>query len=367
MRIGIIGVGGAGRAHAVRFLANPGVARVLGFDIKRIEFNRIPLEYDFAKFIDQVDAVSICTPDDTHGRYIEECLGRGKHVLVEKPMVASSAQAEAVARCVARHEDLVFAVHHQMRFVPAFAHAKTLLGEQALGNVFYAEANYWHDMRRRNTQFDDWRIKGNGQSVIFGGACHPLDLLMYLIGARIESHATYLNKNAYRSYPLAYTSATTLLRFENGIVAKSHTNNCVVYPQFNNIVLLGDEATYIDGVLYDGRFTNVAGRNAARCAAGGCASGWLGDVIARIAVRLPGFRLNAFSVYEHDRACQVIVDDFVRCVREGGKPLVGCDDGCRIVKLCEEVELDGMSRWRGRPPDVSSRSLPDPQARPSGS
>ena len=48
--IGIIGVGGAGQAHAKRFLLNPHISKVIGFDIKKIDFDLIKLEYDLDAF-----------------------------------------------------------------------------------------------------------------------------------------------------------------------------------------------------------------------------------------------------------------------------------------------------------------------------
>ena len=225
IKVGVIGVGGAGRAHCGRFLRNANVEEVRGYDIKIIDFKDVQIYYDFEEFIDTVDAVSICTPDESHLFYILEAFRRGKHVLVEKPMVASYREVEELETYISKFQNLVFAVHHQMRFVPSFFKTKEVIDSGLLGKIFYVEANYWHDMRLRSIQYDDWRMRGKGQSVIFGGACHPLDLILYLLGNHTVEHThTYLNKNAFEEYPLKYTAATTILGFSNGVVAKCHTN-----------------------------------------------------------------------------------------------------------------------------------------------
>lgn len=346
LRIGIIGLGGAGRAHVRRFRRNRHVSEVVGFDPRTTALPSLLLCPTLDALLDGVDAASICTPDDTHLHYIKACVDRGKHVLVEKPMVASAREAEELGPVLVARPDVKFAVHHQMRFVPAFEKAAELIRENRLGRLFYMEANYWHDMRARNTRFDDWRVRGAGQSVIFGGACHPLDLLLHLAPGTLRHHTTFLSKNGYSDYPGPYTSATTLLQFDDGLTAKCHTNNCAVFPQFNNLVVLGDEGSFIDGVLYrDGRFT-AASRFVET---GGplsvfrrLAGAWPAAALLKALPRLPLFRGNPFSVYSHDRACQTIIDNFVDAVRNDGPVLVGYDDGCRVIRLCEQVEAEGL-------------------------
>jgi len=348
LTIGVIGVGGAGRAHAARFMKNDNVRKVIGYDIKPINFQLIDVYYDFDKFISEVDAVSICAPDQVHYEYIIRCLGLGKHVLVEKPMVSSYTEAAKLKGVIEKHSELTFAVHHQMRYVPAFNQAKRLIDAHALGDIFYVESNYWHDMRARDTLYDDWRVKDEGQSIVFGGACHPLDLILYLTGTdcQVAEHNTYFSKNAYTKYPRSYTSATTSIRFNNGIVAKSHTNNCVVYPQFNNLILLGEEGSYIDGILYKDGKAHVTGYD------GLSASSFIGRIKSRTRSAILNylskttkFRLNPFTVYDHEYACRIIIDNFIDSIVYGKPVLVSYEDGRRIIKLCEAVEENYMGTF----------------------
>jgi hypothetical protein len=146
-------------------------------------------------------------------------------------------------------------------------------------------------------------------------------------------------------------------------------------------MLLGDKGTYIDGILHqDGRFTQVAdffgeGKsyaepNIAQTKISGKAlsvalRAYLETVntalraymetmnaVATRLMRHPdyGFRQTPFSVYNHDQACQVIIDNFVDAVRGKAKILVGYDEATRVIKLCEDTEADGFAEWGVAPP-----------------
>ena len=300
-------------------------------------------------FLAKVDAISICSPDDSHFEYIVKSLDHDKHVLVEKPMVANLDEANELLSIVNQKSNRVVAVHHQMRYVPAFNLAKELLRQKRLGDVFYLEANYWHDMRLRNTQFDNWRIKGKGQSVIFGAACHPMDLIMYLMEDTPFEHTTFLCKNAYKSYPLKYTASTTLMQFETGATAKCHTNNCVRYPQYNNLIILGEKASFIDGVVFENNkyavnpykdLMPISGSNS------NLLIQFFEKFVWKYFSKKRLIRHFPLSVYNHETACETIINDFIESIVHKKKPLVSVRDAFNVIKLCEEAEKDGLSKLK---------------------
>ena len=378
MDIGILGLGGAGRAHFQRFRRNPAVRRIVGYDIRPEAAAEAGCEAadSLEELLTQVDAVSICTPDHLHLEGIIAALQAGRHVLVEKPMVASHEEAQALGPIVRSFPHLVFAVHHQMRHAPAFERAKSLIDEGAIGRPFYIEANYWHDMSGRSTMFDDWRMT-HGQSLIFGHGCHPLDLIMHLAGEKPLAHATYLSKVGFDDYRAQYTSATTTMQFAGGLVAKTHVNSCCAYPQYNNLIVLGDKGSYVDGFLYrDGRFTrqagffrqgqshvalNIVNLRIPRSLVSFSLNLYLRtiDVLWRawVAVMNPianrlmshpdfGFRHYPMTVYNHDGACQTMVDNFVAAIQGREGVLVGFEDAARVIALCEAAEADGLRRMQ---------------------
>lgn len=365
--IGIIGLGGAGRAHAQRFRRNTSIGRILGYDIKPAEvaIDGVERVSSLEELLAGSHAISICTPDHLHLEGIVQGLDAGKHVLVEKPMVASHHEALELEAVLARHPELVFGVHHQMRYAAPFQKAAELIASGVLGKVYYLEANYWHNMKDRSVKFDNWRMT-QGQSLIFGHSCHPLDLLMHLAGSAPESHATYLSKIGFDDYSTNYTSATTILNFPGNVIAKSHVNSCCEFPQLNDLTVLGDQGSYIDGVLFkNGQFTQVSdffGTGPSQLALN------VVDIkIPRRFVSLAfnvylrtfnwlsnrlmshpdfGFRKYPLTVYNHDGACQVIIDNFIAAVQGRKCVLVGYSDAARVIKLCEEAEQDGLRNLR---------------------
>src|SRR3972149_3220360 len=87
LRVGVIGLGGAGRAHVRRLNRNPYIERVFGFDPKPVtEIKDVAIVPNYRELLNNVDAVTICTPDRSHFDYIINSLKAGKHVLAEKPM-----------------------------------------------------------------------------------------------------------------------------------------------------------------------------------------------------------------------------------------------------------------------------------------
>lgn len=376
--IGIVGLGGAGRAHAARFRRNPAVRKIIGYDVRAEAVVDAGCEVatSLQDLLSRVDAVSICTPDHLHLEGILAAMRAGKHVLVEKPMVASHAEAIVLERELRAHPDLVFSVHHQMRHAPAFERAKDLIESGVLGRVFYMEANYWHDMTERSSMYDDWRMK-HGQSLIFGHGCHPLDLIMHLAGSAPTQHSTHLARIGFDTSAAEYTSATSLLTFPSGLVAKVHVNSCCIYPQYNDLVVLGDQGSYVDGILFrGGRFQHKAGffRSGQPHVSLNVVSlrlprflislafnvylrsielGWRvwAATMNWVSVRLMshpdfGFRRYPMTVYNHDGACQTIIDNFVAAVHGRANVLVGFADAERVIRLCEETEADGLDRLR---------------------
>src|SRR5258708_33609832 len=105
IRIGIIGTGGMANTHAEQFKQIPGVELTSCLDVipgRADAFaERQHVRYvakDLGQLLDQVDAVSVVTPDRFHAAASLAALHAGKHLLCEKPLTTTLAEARAVAR-----------------------------------------------------------------------------------------------------------------------------------------------------------------------------------------------------------------------------------------------------------------------------
>jgi predicted dehydrogenase len=105
---------------------------------------------DFSEqwFRDEVDAVIIGTPPDTHYDLVLRCLGLGKHVLVEKPFALSEAQAAEMSYA-ARTADRKLGVVHNFQFARACRRAKALVESGALGELRSVHGFQSSNHRRR--------------------------------------------------------------------------------------------------------------------------------------------------------------------------------------------------------------------------
>jgi predicted dehydrogenase len=132
LRVGVVGVGHLGRHHA-RLLAGASGAKLVAVADVSGERAAAAAEAagaealtDYRAMIGKVDAVSIAVPTVDHLRVARELLEAGIHVLVEKPMTATLAEAEELL-ALADRAGRVLAVGHTERFNPAVAAAIPLI------------------------------------------------------------------------------------------------------------------------------------------------------------------------------------------------------------------------------------------------
>jgi predicted dehydrogenase len=146
-RIGIIGLGNMGRTHLTSYRAaganvvaaldptgGGGAAGNLGMNTTPLDLSGVRIFHDEAEFFAQagVDAVSICTPTDTHVAVAERALARGMHVLVEKPVALASAdirKLDQAAKASGKHCIPAMV----MRFWPGWPWLRDRIRDQRFG------------------------------------------------------------------------------------------------------------------------------------------------------------------------------------------------------------------------------------------
>jgi predicted dehydrogenase len=137
-----------------------------------------------------VDLVDICTPGDTHAEIAVAALEAGKHVLCEKPLANSVAEAEqmaAAAERAARHGVRAM-VGFTYRRVPAIALARRLVAEGRVGDVRHVRAQYLQDWIADPEAPLSWRLQKEraGSGALGDIAAHVIDLAQFVTGDRVE-------------------------------------------------------------------------------------------------------------------------------------------------------------------------------------
>ncbi|WSM88143.1 Gfo/Idh/MocA family oxidoreductase [Actinacidiphila glaucinigra] len=135
---------------------------------------------------DDVQLVDVCTPGDSHAEIAVAALEAGKHVLCEKPLANSVAEAEAMVaaaeRAAARGQ--VAMVGFNYRRVPAVAFARRLIADGRVGTIRHVRVTYLQDWLVDPDFPLTWRLKREyaGSGALGDLGAHAVDLAQYLAG-----------------------------------------------------------------------------------------------------------------------------------------------------------------------------------------
>ncbi|HBA85507.1 MAG TPA: oxidoreductase [Verrucomicrobia bacterium] len=126
VKVGVVGVGSLGQAHA-RIYSELSEAELVGvFDVDRKQAEKIATQYKTTPYtsIDElaskVEAVSVVVPTDLHRKVGGQLIEKGIHLLVEKPIAATTSEAEELVR-LAQEKKIILQVGHVERFNPVLS------------------------------------------------------------------------------------------------------------------------------------------------------------------------------------------------------------------------------------------------------
>ncbi|MFI7119249.1 Gfo/Idh/MocA family protein [Amycolatopsis sp. NPDC049868] len=138
---------------------------------------------------DDVDLVDICTPGDSHAEIAIAALEAGKHVLCEKPLANTLAEAEAMAQAAAkaRANGVRSMVAFNYRRVPALAHARKLVASGALGEIRHVRSVYLQDWLSDAQAPMTWRLHKDkaGSGALGDLGAHIVDAAQFVTGDTI--------------------------------------------------------------------------------------------------------------------------------------------------------------------------------------
>lgn len=194
-RAGIVGTGFMGTVHSRAVRASGGeVAGIVGSDPERGAAAGAALG---VKAYDDLDAlladpsvtvVHVCTPNHLHTEMARSAIAAGKHVVCEKPLATTLADAAAM-EAEAAAAGVVATVPFVYRFHPMVREARARIAAGGLGRVTLAHGGYFQDWLARPTD-DSWRVDPvrGGATRAFGDVgSHWCDLLEFLTGTRITA------------------------------------------------------------------------------------------------------------------------------------------------------------------------------------
>ena len=127
----------------------------------------------------EVELLIVNTPDITHFELAHKALKAGKHVVVEKPFVRSTGQAEELIS-LAAHKQLLLSVFHNRRWDSGALTVKKLLAEERLGRLVEFQSNYTRF--RPEIQAGTWKEDGSVTDILWNLGSHLIDETLSLFG-----------------------------------------------------------------------------------------------------------------------------------------------------------------------------------------
>jgi scyllo-inositol 2-dehydrogenase (NADP+) len=174
--------------------------------------------------LDAYDAALVCTPDGPKVELLTYLLGHGKHVLVEKPLVAPDDAALERLKTIAARTGAVCYTAYNHRFEPHLVTVKRLLDEQRIGRVYHCRMFYGNGTAR-DVRNSPWRDRGPG--VIPDLASHMLDLCDFFFGrprGEAELWMAQRYENAAPDYFLmGYPTGQPVIKLEGTLMSWRNT------------------------------------------------------------------------------------------------------------------------------------------------
>lgn len=312
-KIVLVGVGKFGSNHlrVLKELENDGMCEVYGIIDKRIEvLESIRKNYDVAtstslkEFLEDADAVDIVTPTDTHFKICKQCLAAGKHVMVEKPLTTSYAEAKELVQMAAEKNKTLMA-GHIFRYNPAVRKIKELIEHGDLGELYYM---FGHYMGLKDPRLD--------VGALFNYAVHHIDIYNYLLGKTPEQATCcighFLNRKNLEDL------AILALRYQNGIMGIVE-GSWLPPGKHRDLTIIGSEKSVTSNLLKQSlTIHNVCIERK--------------DGILRA---VNGGSLNIKIKFQEPLKLEL--KDFVECVKTGRKPLADGQAALDAIKVAEKA------------------------------
>ncbi len=229
LRMSLIGCGAIGRVHAQSYLACPQLAQVVVCCDEREDAARAvaesitgaTVETDWRSAVERedVDAVDICVPHYLHAPIIVAAAEARKHILLEKPMAMSLAEAKEMVEATDR-AGRVFMIAQNQRFLEHHAKVKALLDDGVIGRVFAVRVD-GNQFLSRIYPPGHWlfRKETAGGGITRTVAVHKIDLLRYLFG-EIRRVACFQSITGLNAGLDCDDVAVMSLEFESGVIGE---------------------------------------------------------------------------------------------------------------------------------------------------
>jgi predicted dehydrogenase len=295
LRVGVVGVGHIGSNHARIYAELPHAEFAAVFDIDPARAAEIAAKYkakaagSLDEFAEMVDAASVATPTNTHFLVARDLLGRGKHLLIEKPITENTADARELAQ-LAAEKRLVLQVGHVERFNPVLSAL-----EERLTHPRFIEAHRLSPYPNRSTEI----------GVVLDLMIHDLEIILHLVNSTVEN----IDAVGVPVLSRGEDIANARLRFANGCIANITSSR--ISPERMRKIRVFQEDAYLS-LDYQGQSGEIYRR--------------INGQITRDPVAI-----------EKEEPLRQQLASFVDCALTGGEPKVSGSHAAAALELAVEI------------------------------
>lgn len=302
VRTAVVGVGYLGRFHAEKYAQLPGSQLVAVVDAELQKARRVAAELgvkalsDYREIFGKVDAVSIAVPTRLHHTVGCALLERGIHVLMEKPIASTVAEARELVQIAARRSR-VLQVGHLERFNPA-----VIAAANRLTRPRFVESH----------RLAPFKPRGTDVSVVLDLMIHDIDLIQKLVGEPLVS----IDAVGAPVFSGETDIANTRLTFRGGCVVNV-TASRISMKQERKIRIFQDDS-YLSIDMQQKLLTVIRKKSAAP-------------------VQSPAeVSIEEVAVEPRD-ALLAEIESFLTAVQQGTRPVVSGEDGLRALETALRI------------------------------
>ena len=246
VRFGLIGFGAWGRHHADAIAKSPDAELVAiaansqsSVDAAKEIYADATVYNDFEQMLssEELDAVDVVVPSHLHFKIASAVLKSGRHLLLEKPMAVNLPDCDRLIE-IAKEEDRIFAVGHELRLSSMWGLAKQMIDDGFIGDPLYALVELSRNPYRQGSggwRYDIDRV-GNW---ILEEPIHFFDLARWYLAASGDPSTIYATANSSQpGHPELQDNFSAIMHFEKGAYAVVSQTLCA-FEHHQTIKLTG--------------------------------------------------------------------------------------------------------------------------------
>jgi myo-inositol 2-dehydrogenase / D-chiro-inositol 1-dehydrogenase len=324
VRVGLVGSGFISAIHAdslkrcadaeIVAVASPTKGKAQGF----AEKYKIPHHFtDYRKLLDlkEVDLVVIGIPNDLHCEFTVNAAAAGKHIVLEKPMCLTLAEADRmIDACAKAKVKLMYA--EELCFAPKYVRLKQLLDSGALGKPVLIKQSEKHDGPHAE---HFWDVTRSGGGVTMDMGCHAIEFFRWMLGRpAIKSVYAQMGTHVHGDKTQGEDNAILILEFANGTTAIAEESWTKLGGMDDRAEVHGSKGVAFADLLHGNAIETYS------------ATGY--DYAVEKAGSTVGW---SFTIYEEIWNYGFIqeMDHFIQCVKHDLKPEVTGEDARAVMEV----------------------------------